>query len=84
MFASFTSFLPSALQLHASPEKANVAPSSDFRPDNDDDDDENTNRTNSSPGQPSVNEFGLVKDQKEKDKKGANEVCRFALVAITV
>ncbi|KAG5219710.1 hypothetical protein IMY05_C4789000100 [Salix suchowensis] len=55
MFASFTSFLPSALQLHASPEKANVAPSSDFRPDNDDDDDENTNRTNSSPGQPSVN-----------------------------
>lgn len=81
MFASFTSFLPSALQLHASPEKANVAPSSDFRPDNDDDDDENTNRT---PGQPSVNEFGLVKDQKEKDKKGANEVCQFALVAIAV
>ncbi|KAF9497406.1 hypothetical protein BDN71DRAFT_1444891 [Pleurotus eryngii] len=77
MFASFTSFLPSALQLHASPEKANVAPSSDFRPDNDDDDDENTNRTNSSPGQPSVNGFGLVKDQKEKDKKGANETFIF-------
>ncbi|KAF7420913.1 hypothetical protein PC9H_011431 [Pleurotus ostreatus] len=77
MFASFTSFLPSALQLHASPEKANVAPSSNFRPDNDDDDDENTNRANSSPGQPSVNEFGLVKDQKEKDKKGANETFIF-------
>ncbi|KAF4568275.1 hypothetical protein EYR36_010284 [Pleurotus pulmonarius] len=72
MFASFTSFLPSALQLHASPEKANVAPSSDFRPDNDDDEDENTNRA-----KPSVNEFGLVKDQKEKDKKGANETFIF-------
>ncbi|KAF4588774.1 hypothetical protein EYR40_010329 [Pleurotus pulmonarius] len=59
-------------KLHASPEKANVAPSSDFRPDNDDDEDENTNRA-----KPSVNEFGLVKDQKEKDKKGANETFIF-------
>ena len=71
MFATFTSLLPSALQLHASPEKTNGGITSDFKPDNEDDDDENI----PSAGQAPVNEFGQVKDQKAKEKKAANEVC---------
>ncbi|KAJ8503569.1 hypothetical protein ONZ45_g10745 [Pleurotus djamor] len=73
MFATFTSLLPSALQLHASPEKSNGGITSDFKPDNEDDDDENI----PSAGQAPVNEFGQVKDQKAKEKKAANETFIF-------